>query len=983
MFSTEFATYTSYSDFSTANSTIFSTLKSSSNLLTSQPTKAQQVAFIDSRLDNIDSLIETLPNTDIYVIREDSSGVHYISEVLSQYLPEQIDSIHIFSHGTAGVLQLGSSRLSTDELTGYQQELAAWGKANSGDVLLYGCNVAEGDIGINFIEQLAALTGADIQASTDLTGSADLGGNWDLEVSIGEIETSVALSVAGQLGYEGLFSTRTITSDGGENNAAIFVEEGERFITDVESTSNNRFEELRGVFYSFDGGEDVDLLRINRWTGEIKFRFKTNYDSPRDADGNNVYLANVLVTDRDGASDTQALSITVEDKDEGSVAPTITSGNGQQSYFKNVEEGTSYVLDMEASEPDGDTEDGGGITYRGNAGEDADKFRIDRDTGALFFKERPDFENPEDSNGDNIYRLNVLATDSTGQSDSQFIQVRVLNRSGDEPLEVTGDEGETLVAALPNTDPSGRPIESRSLSGPDAARFEIVNHQLQFKNSPNFNHPVDAGRNNIYNLTLTALNNKNIAIVQDVTVTVEEADSLAPVITSDGGGNNATIAVDENTTFVTDVNANSGTNGDTEGNGFVYSFNAGADTDLFHINAQTGVIAFKNAPDFENPADADGNNVYFVNVLLQDSDGQADSQFLAITVENVSETGRTPEITTDSVARVVEGNLFALDIEATDPDGDREGDGLTYRINAGEDRDRFEINTSTGELFFKTQPDFENPTDDDEDNVYRVNVLVTDSTGLVGSQFIQVRVINKVSVYLLGGQSNMAGAQSDADDLTGELANPLPEVKIWRNNRFVDLRAGFNGNFGNGGGFGAELGFGFALEAARADGNADTEEIYLVKYALGSTDLAEDWDINGNNNTYSAFNSWVNGALTNLSSENLAYDIEGMLWMQGENDAFDFSQAANYETNLTHFISDIRTRYGEDTDFLIGRLHDELPNGFTEDEVVRQAQTRVAKASGKNYLINTDNFEISDDSVHFSSQGHLDLGEAFADIFID
>ena len=83
-----------------------------------------------------------------------------------------------------------------------------------------------------------------------------------------------------------------------------------------------------------------------------------------------------------------------------------------------------------------------------------------------------------------------------------------------------------------------------------------------------------------------------------------------PIITSNGGGDTAVIEVDEGTLAVTDV-MTTGSNGYSEGNGLSYTLNAGDDADLFNIDANTGVISFKTAPDFENPADADGNNVLF------------------------------------------------------------------------------------------------------------------------------------------------------------------------------------------------------------------------------------------------------------------------------------------------------------------------------------------------------------------------------------
>ena len=109
------------------------------------------------------------------------------------------------------------------------------------------------------------------------------------------------------------------------------------------------------------------------------------------------------------------------------------------------------------------------------------------------------------------------------------------------------------------------------------------------------------------------------------------SSNTAPTITSDGGGNTAAVAVDENTTAVTTVTASDPDSGDT----LVYSIAGGADADLFTIDSGTGALTFVNAPDYENPADANGDNQYEVAVAV--SDGQAsDTQTITVTVDDVA-----------------------------------------------------------------------------------------------------------------------------------------------------------------------------------------------------------------------------------------------------------------------------------------------------------------------------------------------------------
>jgi hypothetical protein len=104
------------------------------------------------------------------------------------------DAIHILSHGAAGTLYLGSDVLTDAALATptAQAELADIGHALNagGDLLLYGCDVAAGSDGAQFVADLASATGADVAASTNDTGAAVLGGDWNLEKATGRIDAA-------------------------------------------------------------------------------------------------------------------------------------------------------------------------------------------------------------------------------------------------------------------------------------------------------------------------------------------------------------------------------------------------------------------------------------------------------------------------------------------------------------------------------------------------------------------------------------------------------------------------------------------------------------------------------------------------------------------------------------------------------------------------------------------------------------------------
>jgi Ca2+-binding RTX toxin-like protein len=96
------------------------------------------------------------------------------------------------------------------------------------------------------------------------------------------------------------------------------------------------------------------------------------------------------------------------------------------------------------------------------------------------------------------------------------------------------------------------------------------------------------------------------------------------------------ILVAENTTAVTTVAGSDADAGQT----LTYSISGGADAGLFAINAATGALRFRSAPDFEAPADANGDNVYEVVVGVED-DGAGPGRALQdyrVQVTDVDET---------------------------------------------------------------------------------------------------------------------------------------------------------------------------------------------------------------------------------------------------------------------------------------------------------------------------------------------------------
>ena len=206
-----------------------------------------------------------------------------------------------------------------------------------------------------------------------------------------------------------------------------------------------------------------------------------------------------------------------------------------------------------------------------------------------------------------------------------------------------------------------------------------------------------------------------------------------PVIDNNGSAASANTNAAENQTAVMTFTTTDPDVGQT----ITYS-KSGADAALFTIHPTTGVLTFTTAPNFEIPTDAGGDNVY--NVTITSSDGLAsDSQAIAVTVTNVNE---NPVISSDgggATANInaAENQLAVTVVAADDPDA---GATVTYSVS-GTDAALFDINSSNGTLTFKTNPNFEAPSDNGGNNIYNVIVTASDGT-LTDTQTLAITVTN-------------------------------------------------------------------------------------------------------------------------------------------------------------------------------------------------------------------------------------------------
>lgn len=171
-------------------------------------TAARSVAFIDSAIANYEILATGLSSDiAVYLLSGQQPGIEQITQVLAEYA--NLETLQVFAHGHDGTLQLGNQPLNQQSLAAHNRLVASWASAltEDADLLLYGCNFAATAVGQSLAQQLAYLSGADVAASSDLTGHQTLGGDWDLEYATGAIATVQGLSPTAQANFAQLLNS--------------------------------------------------------------------------------------------------------------------------------------------------------------------------------------------------------------------------------------------------------------------------------------------------------------------------------------------------------------------------------------------------------------------------------------------------------------------------------------------------------------------------------------------------------------------------------------------------------------------------------------------------------------------------------------------------------------------------------------------------------------------------------------------------------
>lgn len=267
-------------------------------------------------------------------------------------------------------------------------------------------------------------------------------------------------------------------------------------------------------------------------------------------------------------------------------------------------------------------------------------------------------------------------------------------------------------------------------------------------------------------------------------------------------------------------------------------------------------------------------------------------------------------------------------------------------------------------------------------------------------------------VFYLGGQSNMDG-YGYVSDLPEAQAGTVSNVMIFHGRQGEDGKKG--GGVGTWSSLGPGYGIGFSSDGRDnvlsdrfgpelAFGRRMAElnpgaRIALVKYSRGGTSLLEGASGYGNWEPDSELGDGINQydhALATLRNAYSQADIDGdgeadtllpagIVWMQGEADAYDNPVAARaYRQNLKRMMDLLRAALRtDDLPVVLGRIVDSGrdDDGLLMDysPVVQTAQAEFAAGDRCAALVDISEGIGWSDDWHYDSASYLRLGAAFAE----
>ncbi|MGD1858680.1 MAG: cadherin-like domain-containing protein [Leptolyngbyaceae cyanobacterium] len=667
--------------------------------------KAKSIVFIDAGIEAPLQLASGIAfDAEIIILSPFADGVTQITTALKSH-PDAV-KMAIVSHGAPGQLSLGNSELGLATLPQYRDRLQQWtAQTQITEISFYGCRVAAGDAGAEFLVAVRSLTQANLAASTHVLGRADQGGDWTLDAFWGEVTRRSLLTPEAVAAYPGVLNDNIeddvpLTPNAPAvtgNNSGATAQPNEPFHDPTLAGAESSFQAFANdsLWWSWDnsptpGPAITGPVNVNT-AGSAIDTVLAVYTGPANATAADLGSFTLVARNDNVAAGDTSSSVTFNAVSGETyyfavdgVGLQQTSGNGISIALNTppiIEAAQLFTVPEDGATPPTDGFDskvnasGTPTTWAitsGNPDTDGDNikaFAIDPSTGALSVTDADDLDFEGAATN---YELTVKAS-AAGFSDTESVFVQVTNvNEAPEIVSVsapsTTDEGTSITLNGQIFDPDNGDTQTVTITWGDGTNTTVNNASL-----------VNAGNGN---KTFAVSHTYTDDLSGQIKVSVTDSGPLpgtpvtrtisvlnvAPEITQ-AGPLNFTIQEDDSKSFL--LNA----------------------TDASSVDVLTWSVGDPNNGTVNNPADPNAANQLFTytptanfagtdtfQIQVSDDNGGTDTIDVNVTVTEVADAPTTLNITA-SADTIDEGETITLSGNFVDPDA---GDTFTVTINWGD-----------------------------------------------------------------------------------------------------------------------------------------------------------------------------------------------------------------------------------------------------------------------------------------------------------
>lgn len=749
------------------------------------------LVFIDAQLEAYLQLQESIASTqEVLILEPQKDGIEQITQTLRQR-PNAAE-IHILAHGIPGCLYLGSSRLALSTLTTYTSQLGRWFNGSLGRLYLYGCSVAAGDAGAEFLAHLRRLTGASIAASTGRVGHTRQGGSWQLDRQLGEMPARSLLTATQQAAYPGVLAAPS--NDNFANAQLLTGTSANAAGTNVEATAEIG-ESIHDPTVSGLSAANQQALNDSVWwkwtaptSGQVTVNtFGSSIDTVLAAYTGTAANSLTQVARNNDANGTLQSSLTFIASANTTYYFAVDGVGGAQGSLNITLDTPAAIAANQVFQVSENAATGAAIgsvkaneaslswsIAAGNPDNDGDgkaAFAINAATGALTVNDADDLDFERYSQ---LYALDVTAndgsftsagtvfvnvTDSADSPDFKSLSssLSVLNEGS--KISLSGqfndpDQADQQTVTISWGDGTTTIIDSDNLSLPDATglrTFSGINHTYRDNGS--------------YAISVSVVDSTGGSDMATTSVTV---NNVAPTLAQ---GSTASLSLSEDSSTTLLLNATDPSVLD----GLTWSISkASANGTASVSQSPTGsnqIITYAPTANF--------SGVDTFEVQVRDDDGGVDTITVNVTVAAQPDAPSSLSLV-KSAAILNEGQALTLSGSFADPDV---GDAFTVRIQWGDGSadtvlpNSALVNNGSGGYTFSTSHTY---ADDTGGVPVGINVVVQDSSGAIASASTAITVNNLAPTVTPGPTTSFSTPEDTAATLTFTASDPADTRFTWQ-----------------------------------------------------------------------------------------------------------------------------------------------------------------------------------------------------------